>query len=92
MGKGAKMISMKKFYGIGAILFSIVVIANLWNLVRNWGIMNLPAKISFIAGSILFQCLLVALFLGLKKAVPDMTIKDNNLDDLLKEYKGGKDV
>lgn len=79
-------IQMKDFYGIASILMIIVVAANIWNLTSNWGLMNLPSKISFIAGSIIFQLLLFGLFFGLWKSTPRIgnIVEDKVLDDVLK--------
>jgi len=80
------MIPMKKLYGLMGFLMCVVTIANIWNLISNWAIMNLPSKISFIAGSVLFQGLFAVMFVWLYKITPDMTINNSDLDDLLKQY------
>jgi hypothetical protein len=83
-------LSMKKFYIIAGILMLLSVIFSIWNLTTGWVIMNLPAKLSFIFGTILFQLLLVVLFFGMWKVMPDTTIKDNKeLEELLETMKGG---
>jgi len=82
------MISMRTFYKTGAILFGIALIANLWKLIIEWDLMNLATKISFIAMSVLFQALLLVLFVGLWKSTPDLTIENDGLNDLLNKYGG----
>lgn len=81
------MISMRKFYKIASWLMVIVVVANTWNLLKTWDITNLPTKISLIAGSILFNVLLVALFIGLYRMTPDMEIQNKEIAGLLEQYK-----
>jgi TctA family transporter len=80
------MISMKQFYGIAGGLMVIVFIANCWNLIVSWSNMNLPGRIAFIFGSILFNILLSILFIGLYKITPSQIIDNSKLDDLLKQY------
>jgi hypothetical protein len=82
-------IQIKDIYGLSSILMIIVVCANLWNLIINWNTMNLPGKISFIAGSILFQLMFVTLFFILWKVTPKIgnIIEDKMLDDILEHIK-----
>lgn len=89
-----KQLQIKDFYGIASILLLIVVGANIWNLTVNWSMMNLAGKISFIAGSIFFQILLVVLFVGLWKTTPKIgkIVEDQVLDDILKNIEGGTNV
>lgn len=86
-----KMIDMKKFYGIASILMVISFLGNLWNTITVWNAMTTGAKIANIAGSLLFNILLFALFYGLWKITPSMSssakIIDNpDLDALIKQY------
>jgi len=81
------MFSMRKFYKIAAWLMVIVVVANTWNLLKTWDITNLPTKISMIAGSILFNMLLVGLFIFLYRGTPDLEIQNKEIAGLLEQYR-----
>lgn len=89
-------IQIKDIYGSSSILMLIVVCANIWNLTINWSNMNIPGRISFIFGSILFQLMFVTLFFILWKSTPKIgkIVEDKVLDDILDniEKKGGKYV
>lgn len=81
-------IDLRVFYLVGAILMFISFLANLYNLTILWGNLNVGGKISFIAGSLLFQLLLCSMFFWLWKVTPksSMTIQDNpELDKFVEE-------
>jgi hypothetical protein len=87
-------IQIKDLYLISAILILVVVVANIWNLISNWTSMNLPAKISFIAGSIFFEVVLFTMFYLLWKVTPkfENIVDDKDLDNILKNIeKGGRE-
>lgn len=84
------MISMKQFYGIAGGLMVIVFLANCWNFAVSWNNMNIPGRIAFFFGSILFNILLSILFIGLYKITPSQVIDDSKLDEVLKKYEGKK--
>jgi hypothetical protein len=80
------MISPKQFYLWASILIGLSVIFNLWNLFSSWSFMNLPSRLSFIFGNLLFQILLVVMFIGMWKVTPDMTLQSNpELDKMLEK-------
>lgn len=87
-------IQIKDIYLISAILMAIVVIANSWNLIVNWNIMNIPGRISFIAGSVLFQLLLFGMFILLFKNTPRIgkIVDDSELDKILSNIENTKEV
>jgi hypothetical protein len=83
---------MKTFYGIGSILFSGVFVMNVWNFLITYQVMNLPNKISYLAGNIFFNLLLATLFIGLWKVTPQEIVNNKELDNMLIKYsEGGKD-
>lgn len=87
------MIDMRKFYLVGGILFIIVVLANSYSLVVTWGNLNIGAKVSSIAGGLLFNLLLCLMFFSLYKMTPNsnMNIAESpDLDSFLQEVQ--KDV
>lgn len=61
------MISMRTFYGLGAILFGIMFMGNVWNVIALWNAMTLGARVAGIAG-FMFNVLLCALFIYLFKS------------------------
>lgn len=89
------MINMRKFYLIAGILMGISVLGQIWNLYLTWGLITTGAKVSGIAGGVLFNLLLTILFFGFYKLTPDMNlnssehfdkiIDNKDLDKLLKE-------
>ena len=84
------ILNMKMFYGIAGILMAIVLCANCWNLFVSWHNMSLPGRIAFIFGSVLFNLLMSALFIGLWKITPSQIVDNSKLDDLLKQYENKK--
>jgi TctA family transporter len=78
------MIQMKSFYGIASGLMALSVCFSVWNLTTGWAFMNLPSKLSYITGSIVFQALLVIVFIGMYKVTPSLkVIDDPELDKIL---------
>ena len=71
---------MKYFYAVGRVVFTIVILGNLYTLYYHWGNTLLPSKVSGIA-MIVFYCMLVWMFhhnyKGLK-GVPSVTEADMN--------------
>jgi hypothetical protein len=81
--------NIKIFYLIGAILMIFGVLGSLVNLFIIWEVSNIGVKISVISTGVLFNFLLTAFFFYMYKQTPDMTINNNELDNLLNQY-GGK--
>ena len=96
------MIQIRNIYFVGSILMIVTMIANIWNLFVNWGVMNVAGRISFIFGSVLFQMLIAISFYVFYKITPKIPqIADVNenpqikniLESFSKEFKksnGGK--
>lgn len=85
------MIQIKDIYLIGALLSFGLIGFNIWNFVLTYAIMNLPSKLSYIFGSILFQILFLVFFIVLYFQTPRVTkmLDNNEIEDLIKTMKGG---
>lgn len=82
------MLDMKQFYLIAGVLMLISFGGQIWNLAIIWNLATIGAKISTLAGGVLFNLLLSALFLGLwykMPKTPDMVVDNNELDKLMEE-------
>ena len=82
------MINMKTIYGISSIVMLLVIIFNLWNLYASWNLMILPAKLSYIFSSIIFNLIFFIMFLGLYKMTPreDKTLNEDQIKEIFKDY------
>jgi hypothetical protein len=80
-----KMINIKTFYLIAGVLMAVSTIASTYSLVVSWSFLNLGAKVSSIAGNILFQLLLSVFFLGMYRITPQIVVENPALDDFVKE-------
>ncbi len=92
------MIDIRKFYLIAGSLMSISVLGQIWNLYTLWDNLTMGAKVSGIAGGVLFNLLLVVLFFGMYKMMPstnqsiiDNPEMDKYLQELSKQVEGGQD-
>ena len=93
------MIDIKQFYLIGGVLMLLSVLGQIWNLSVTWDILTMGARISQIAGGVLFSSLLTTFFLGLWYKTPktpsiaEVQVNSEELDKLIKEMSddGGPD-
>ena len=79
---------MKHFFGLGRIIFLIVLVCYIINVVISWPLMNLASKVSGVAMS-LFYCLLVLVFnrnYKDTKKIPQLSEKQIN-DAIMEEFK-----
>jgi hypothetical protein len=86
------MINIRQFYLIGGILMFISVLGQIYNQYLVWNIVTIGAKVSSIAGGILFSLLLTVFFLGLwykTPKMPDAVVNNAELDKLLKDISEG---
>ena len=83
------MIDMVKFYLIAGLLMFIAFLGNIWNLVILWNVMTWGARISTLAGGVLFSLLLVILFVGfyLTMRTPQDGLNNPKLDKLIDSLK-----
>lgn len=80
-------VDTKKFYTIGTYLFGIVAIMNTASLVMTYKYLIPTQFISSLASN-LFNYLLFAFFLHLKRSLPDIKdlAKDDEIPEIIKKY------
>lgn len=79
------MIDLKKIYLFACGIILIIVSAGVWNLITVWPILNLPSKISSIAG-LVFQAIFFLIFYNMYKTTPSF-LNDNQTNKLLERLK-----
>lgn len=78
-------LDLKTFYAIGSGLFIVIILGNLYSFYLNFHLLNIGGRVSSIA-SILFNCLLLWLFIHLYKTTPSQK-QNNDLMELVEELK-----
>lgn len=85
------MIGIHHFFAIAAFLYSVIVVANTYNLADTWNIISTATKVSSIA-SITFNALLIIVFIFLYKsqAMNIEPMRENQIEKIKKEvFKNG---
>ena len=75
---------LKKFYPLGMVCFSLVIVGSTYSVIYSWGVSNIGNKLSAIA-TIVFDFGLVALFNYFRKEQKDESIdlSESDMDKLL---------
>jgi len=84
-------IDPRQFYKMGMVCFGVIFLANFYNLIIKWGLLNIAGKVST-TFSVIFNLVLFLFFNYLRKQLPPIEAEkempnQEELNDLLESLK-----